>query len=73
VEEAAAMIAEVQGFAPLRGYRNLPRGDLAALAQTVSKVSALALACGIAEAEINPLLVKEQGVVAVDALIVRKE
>jgi succinyl-CoA synthetase beta subunit len=67
------MIAEVQGFALLRGYRNLPRGDLAALAQTVSKVSALALACGIAEAEINPLLVKEQGVVAVDALIVRKE
>jgi acetate---CoA ligase (ADP-forming) len=73
VEEAAAMIAEVKGFAPLRGYRTLPRGDLAALAETVSKVSALARACGIAEAEINPLLVKERGVVAVDALIVRKE
>jgi len=72
-EEAAAMIAEVKGFAPLRGYRNLPRGDLAALAQAVSRVSALALASGIAEAEINPLLVKSDGVVAVDALVVRKE
>jgi len=72
-EEAAAMIAEVKGFAPLRGYRNLPRGDLAALAQAVSRVSALALAPGIAEAEINPLLVKSEGVVAVDALVVRKE
>ncbi|HEX6318251.1 MAG TPA: acetate--CoA ligase family protein [Burkholderiales bacterium] len=72
-EEAAAMIAEVKGFAPLRGYRNLPRGDLAALAQAVARVSALALAPGIAEAEINPLLVKSQGVVAVDALVVGKE
>ena len=72
-EEAAAMIAEVKGFAPLRGYRNLPRGDLVALAQAVARVSALALAPGIAEAEINPLLVKSDGVVAVDALVVRKE
>jgi acyl-CoA synthetase (NDP forming) len=72
-EEAAAMIAEVRGFAPLRGYRNLPRGDLQALAAAVSAVSALALSSEIAEAEINPVLVKENGVVAVDALVVRKE
>ncbi len=73
LEEAAAMIAQVKGFAPLRGYRNLPPGDLAALASVVSKVSALAQAKDIAEAELNPLLVKQQGVVAVDALVVRKE
>jgi acyl-CoA synthetase (NDP forming) len=72
-EEAAAMIAEVRGFAPLRGYRNLPRGDLQALAAVVSAVSALALSREIAEAEINPVLVRENGVVAVDALVVRKE
>ena len=71
--QAAAMIEEVKGFAPLRGYRNLPRGDLAALALAVSRVSALAHAPGIAEAEINPLLVRSDGVVAVDALVVRKE
>ncbi len=68
------MIAEVKGFAPLRGYRNLPQGDLKALARVVSAVSSLALARErISEAEINPLLVKAQGVVAVDALVVRKE
>ena len=73
-EEAAEMIAEVKGFAPLRGYRNLPQGDLKALARVVSAVSSLALARErISEAEINPLLVKAQGVVAVDALVVRKE
>ncbi len=73
VEEAAQMIAEVKGFAPLRGYRNLPRGDLDALARAVSAVSALAGVPDIAEAEINPALVKTQGVAAVDALVLRKE
>ncbi len=74
-EEAAQMIAGVAGLAPLRGYRGLPRGDGEALARVVSAVSALALVEGrpIAEAEINPLLVKEEGAVAVDALVVRKE
>ncbi len=73
--EAAEMIAKVKGFAVLRGYRNLPPGDLAALAQVVSKVSTLALLPGapVAEAEINPLLVKGDGVVALDALVVLKE
>jgi acyl-CoA synthetase (NDP forming) len=74
-EEAAAMLAEVRGFAVLRGYRNLPRGDLAALARVVSKVSTLALLSGapVAEAEVNPLVVKADGVVAVDALVALKE
>ena len=73
-EEALDMIAEVRGLAPIRGYRNLPRGDLAALADAVCVVSRLALiqTPAISEAEINPLIVKGegQGVVAVDALIV---
>jgi acyl-CoA synthetase (NDP forming) len=73
VEEASAMIAEVKGFAPLRGYRNLPRGDLRALAGVVAAVSLLAGRGEIAEAELNPVIVKETGVVAVDALVVRKE
>jgi acyl-CoA synthetase (NDP forming) len=74
-EEAAAMLAEVKGFAVLRGYRNLPPGDLASLAKVVSKVSSLALLPGapVAEAEINPLVVKADGVVAVDALVALKE
>ena len=72
--EAEAMIAEVKGLATIRGYRNLPRGDLAALARAVAALSRLALVAGqpVAEAEINPLIVKRDGVVAVDGLVVLK-
>jgi acetate---CoA ligase (ADP-forming) len=73
-EEAEEMIAGVKGFAAIRGYRNLPRGDLKALARAVSAFSALALVPGrpVREAEINPLIVRADSVVAVDALVVRK-
>ncbi len=73
-EEAAEMVARVKGFAVLRGYRGLPRGDLAALAKVVAALSRLALLSGkpVAEAEINPLIVKPVGVVAVDGLLVPK-
>lgn len=71
---ARAMIAEVKGFAPLRGFRGLPEGDLEALAAIVVAISHLALsdAPKIAEAEINPVIVraKGQGAVAVDGLVV---
>jgi acyl-CoA synthetase (NDP forming) len=69
-EEATEMVEEVRGFAAIRGYRNLPRGDVKALARAVSAFSRLALAGTVAEAEINPLIVKRDGVVAVDALVV---
>jgi len=72
--EAGEMIEQVKGFAAIRGYRNLPRGDLKALARAVSALSRLALVKGrpVREADINPLIVKANGVVAVDALIARK-
>lgn len=72
--EAAEMIEQVKGLAAIRGYRNLPRGDVKALAQAVSALSRLALAQGrpVREAEINPLVVKADGVVAVDALVALK-
>ena len=74
VDEATAhdMIEEVAGLAIVRGYRNLPEGDLAALAGAVAALSRLALlrARSVVEAEINPLIVRRSGlgVVAVDAL-----
>jgi acyl-CoA synthetase (NDP forming) len=70
--EVLEMIDEVRGLAVIRGYRNLPRGDIAALASAVAAFSRLALLPGlpVQEAEINPLLVKGVGVVAVDGLIV---
>ena len=74
VEEADRMIDEVKGLATIRGYRGMPKGDRVALARAISACSQLAHVDGIAEAEINPLLVKPegQGVVAVDGLIVRE-
>jgi len=69
---ARAMIDEVEGLAPIRGYRGLPMGDIDALAAAVVAVSRLALADGgVKEAEINPLIVREagKGVVAVDSLV----
>lgn len=77
VDEAGAleMIGQVKGFAVLRGYRGLPPGDLPALARAVAALSRLALLAGrpVREAEANPVIVKERGVVAVDALAVLKE
>lgn len=71
---ALQMIREIKGLAPIRGYRNLPEGDLDALARVVVAISSLAAKGGgrIREAEINPLIVKPrgEGVVAVDGLIV---
>ena len=74
-DEAEEMIAEVKGLATLRGYRALPRGDVRALAKAVAALSRLALIAGspVAEAEINPLIVKREGVVAVDGLVAMKE
>jgi hypothetical protein len=74
-DEASAMIEKVKGLAIVRGYRGLPRGDVAALAATLAALSGLALVPGrpVAEAEINPLIVKRHGVVAVDGLAVMKE
>jgi acyl-CoA synthetase (NDP forming) len=70
--EALEMIAEVKGLALLRGYRNLPRGDLSALACVVVAMSQLARMPGhpVVEAEINPLMVRAEGAVAVDGLVI---
>jgi acyl-CoA synthetase (NDP forming) len=69
--EAMVMIGEVRGLAPARGYRNLPAGDLAALARAIAAFSRLAGLGGVSEAEINPLIVLAagQGVVMADALL----
>jgi succinyl-CoA synthetase beta subunit len=71
LDTAREMIAEVRGLVPLSGYRGKPKGDLDALAQAIVALSRLADDTTIAEAEINPLIVRPagQGVVAVDALV----
>ena len=70
---AQEMIGEVAALKALAGYRGRPAGDLEALANALIALSQLAVTDGpaVAEAEINPLMVraKGQGVVAVDALV----
>ena len=72
--EAQAMIAEVKGARLLRGFRGRPAADLEALADTLVRISHLAmhLEGHLAELDINPLMVlpSGQGVKAVDALVV---
>jgi acyl-CoA synthetase (NDP forming) len=72
VDLAAAheMIAEVRGLIALTGYRGKSKGDLAALADAIVALSRLADDASVAEAEINPLMVRPagEGVVAVDAV-----
>jgi acyl-CoA synthetase (NDP forming) len=70
--EARAMIAEVKGLKPLAGWRGLPKGDLDALAKAVVAASRLAAQPGVAEAEINPLIIhaEGQGVTVADAWVV---
>ncbi|RVT99282.1 CoA-binding protein [Rhodovarius crocodyli] len=73
VETAAEMIAELPELRMLTGFRNLPLGDVAALAKAIHAISLLAVTDGptVQEAEINPLFIRHQGqgVVAVDGLI----
>ena len=54
---AHAMIAEVKAFATLKGFRGKPAGDLDALARAIVALSRLAETGGVAEAEVNPLIV----------------
>jgi acetate---CoA ligase (ADP-forming) len=71
LDAARSMIEEVRGLAPLRGYRGATPGDLDALAKEIVNFSRLALREDIYEAEINPVLVREngKGVIAVDGVV----
>jgi acyl-CoA synthetase (NDP forming) len=69
---AREMIERVRSFELIRGYRRQKRGDCEALAHVVRAMSLLALVPSVTEAEINPVMVMEEGrgVVAVDGLVV---
>ncbi len=75
MEDAFAMIAEIPGLLRYQGFRNLPKGDMKALALALCDLSRLACdptAC-IEEAEINPVFIMPEGlahgVMAVDAVV----
>lgn len=68
---AQRLITKLRIAPVLAGARGRPASDIAALADTIAKLSALAVALGprLAELDINPLLVREAGagVIALDA------
>jgi acetyltransferase len=68
------MIAELRGAKLFDGYRGNPPADKDALAEALVAASrmAVALAPRLQEADINPVFVGPDGVVAADALIVLK-
>ncbi|MCC6533437.1 MAG: acetate--CoA ligase family protein [Burkholderiales bacterium] len=72
--EALEMVAAVKGSKLLRGFRGKPAADIEALADTLVRVSHLAVHLDgmLAELDINPLMVLPagRGVKAADALIV---
>jgi acetate---CoA ligase (ADP-forming) len=72
-DEAERMIRELAGFKLLEGVRGSEPVDVSALVDVVMKVSRLALdlADEVAELDVNPLVVRPQGAVALDALVVR--
>jgi acyl-CoA synthetase (NDP forming) len=70
---AREMISEIKGYPLLAGARGKPSADVDALAETIVRLSALAidLKDHVAELDVNPLFVMERGmgVIAADALI----
>jgi acetyltransferase len=74
IETAREMIADLRGAKLFDGYRGKPAGDKEARAKALVAASqmAAALAPRLKEADINPLFVGPDGVMAADALVVLK-
>ena len=76
-ETAREMIGELRGSALLHGFRKRPPADVDALVTLLARLSRIAwvLRDRLAELDINPLMVRQQGhgVLAADALIVLHE
>ena len=69
------MLDELAGSKMLEGVRGAKPADVDALVDTIMKVQRLALdlADDVGELDINPLVVRPRGAVALDALVVRKQ
>jgi acyl-CoA synthetase (NDP forming) len=70
--DARRMMRELRGASLLTGARGRPPADVGALVDVIMRVQRLAvdLAGEVAELDINPLIVRPKGAVAVDALVV---
>ena len=70
-EGAMAMLKRLKAWPLLDGFRGAAPVDVAAVAQAIARFSAFAAAAGdrLEEAEINPLVCRADGCVAVDGLM----
>jgi acyl-CoA synthetase (NDP forming) len=70
--DAEDMLHSLKGAALLAGARGKPKGDTKALLDVVMAVARLAAACGerVEELDLNPVVVRSKGAVAVDSLVV---
>jgi acyl-CoA synthetase (NDP forming) len=78
-DEARRMLHELAGFAMLRGVRGAKPADVDAFVDVIMNVQRLALdlaspefAEQLGELDVNPVVVRPRGAVALDALVVRK-
>ena len=70
-EDAEEMVSEVRGSRLLQGVRGEPAADVKAVVEALLALSRLVVECAeVAEVDVNPLLVFERGVAAVDARVV---
>ncbi len=73
LREALDMVKEIKGYEILKGARGEKRKDINAVAETISRISQLAIDFPeISEIDANPIFVYEKGIVAADALITLK-
>ncbi len=72
--EARRALRELKGFKLLEGVRGQRPVDIDALVDTIMKVQRLALdlAGDVRELDINPLVIRPRGAVALDALVVKQ-
>jgi acetate---CoA ligase (ADP-forming) len=71
-QEVAAALRRLRLWPLLDGYRGRVRADVAAVVDAALRVQAMFADPGLVEVEINPLMVRAAGAVAVDAVIWRE-
>ena len=73
--EARRMIESLKGYKLLQGYRGMPAADVDAVCDAIARISEFAAdhADLVEEIDVNPLLARPDGAIALDALIVLRD
>lgn len=73
--EARRMLESLKGYKLLQGYRGAPAANLDAVCEAIARISEFAAdhADLVEEVDVNPLLARPDGAVALDALIVLRD